>query len=879
QLLDDVAEPGSYLPPRYRLGTMVVDERFEHMFRALGWTQFTPLTKTDEWVTPFKNGALIEQVIRKRAFTNMRLVRNDNASIAAFNKIADELTARMKGHSGTVALDYNYAWPYETTFKGLLLQKSQKSLPPLPARQLLLSVIRDTLGRRTHRRGEVHLNTDILWSRLFRHVWERLNRAGSKKGPLLALGKPANSVTTILAQAPFISPEDVPTGCSDMIVMSRTRCPTTTCLKLAWQLLTKAIEAHIPLEIIFKKKTKQPGRKQRLKLHPSIYRLVVNADAQHQLETLPQIKKDCDTPDSIPSTAWDTAADLVRNEDNPAIPDLLHDMRQVGVLPLHDCLAESTYFIMALSVLVRCPESSTIYTFPFRTIADADVSATMGVMFCGKKELESASLEYIWSVSEIVFNEDIEDVYVEAESYIDRLKPRHDNPTVAKWQNRQPIAELRTFQDDDDSPVVLIVVAADIENQALLELSGLSDQQAKDRSFPVGKQSCVDLGFQKFAVWATLCVPDPEGVLDSQATVDDLIATIATKRKVAAVIMPGIAFGLKQDEQRIGDILLSTQIRLYEPAQTIEGGHERPRPIVPEANSFLVSTFRMSTPNWQKNTPDKDLRPRVHAGLFLSGGKLVNDPHMVFKLKQNARHAIGGEMAGAGVYASAARNQTPWIIVKSICDWGMHKGDNYQLNAAKNSADFVYHVLETRSFTTLVNKSHYSSDIPDKRNKVKLKKEDGPTMTQNTADRRFRIALSFSGDERSYVKKVADHLAKHFGEKHVFYDQNYRPELARVNLDTYLQDIYHKDSDLVALFFSDSYNKKDWCGLEWRAIRDLITTRPDHIIPIKMSASVLPKGLFPVDGYLPADELDPIDIAKDIIKRYAIEFLQSASIP
>ncbi len=36
-------------------------------------------------------------------------------------------------------------------------------------------------------------------SRLFRHVWERLNRAGSRQGPLMALGTKANSVTLILA--------------------------------------------------------------------------------------------------------------------------------------------------------------------------------------------------------------------------------------------------------------------------------------------------------------------------------------------------------------------------------------------------------------------------------------------------------------------------------------------------------------------------------------------------------------------------------------------------------------------------------------------------------------------------------------------------------
>ena len=699
QSLDAVAEPGSLLPPRYRLGTMVVDERFEHMFRALGWTQFTPLYNADEWTTSFKVRDLIEQVFRKRAFTNMRLVRNDSASIAAYKKIADELTVRMKGPSGYVAVNYNYPWQSKTIFKGRLLQKPQKACLPLPARQLLIGVIRDTLGRRTHRRGEVHLNADILWSRLFRHVWARLNRAGSRQGPLLALGTPSNSVTAILAQAPFISPEDEPTGCSDMLVMSRTRCPVTTCLKLAWQLLTKAIEAHIPLEIIFKSKTKGRGQKERLKLHPSIHRLAINTDAQHQLEALPPIKTDCDTLESIPSAAWNAVAVLVREEGNDAVSELLHDVRQVGVLPLKDRGAESAYFIMALSVLVRCHESSTMYVFPFRTIADADVSATMGMMFCGNQELGSEPLEYMWSVSEIVFNEYIEDVYVEAESYVHRLKPRKDNPTVANWQKRQPVRKLRTFQDDDDSPVVLIVAAADVEWQALRELSGFDD----NRCFPVGNQSCVDLGFEEVTVWGTLCAPGSVGSIGSQSTVADLIATISPKRRIAAVIMPGIAFGLQKDEQRIGDILLSAQIRLYEPRKMVEGGHEYPRPIIPEANKYLVGAFRAYVASWQKKTSNKDSLPRLYAGLLLSGEKLVNDSQHVLKLKLEARHAIGGEMEGAGVYSAAHPKSVPWIIVKSICDWGMNKNDEYQSIAAKNSADFVYHVLATQAFTQWVN--------------------------------------------------------------------------------------------------------------------------------------------------------------------------------
>ena len=87
----------------------------------------------------------------------------------------------------------------------------------------------------------------------------------------------------------------------------------------------------------------------------------------------------------------------------------------------------------------------------------------------------------------------------------------------------------------------------------------------------------------------------------------------------------------------------------------------------------------------------------------ISGEKLVNDSQHVLKLKLEARHAIGGEMEGAGVYSAAHPKSVPWIIVKSICDWGMNKNDEYQSIAAKNSADFVYHVLATQAFTQWVN--------------------------------------------------------------------------------------------------------------------------------------------------------------------------------
>lgn len=142
-------------------------------------------------------------------------------------------------------------------------------------------------------------------------------------------------------------------------------------------------------------------------------------------------------------------------------------------------------------------------------------------------------------------------------------------------------------------------------------------------------------------------------------------------------------------------------------------------------------------------------------------------------------------------------------------------------------------------------------------------------------ERRFRVGLSFSGDERDYVSGVAKCLIDYFGKTKVFYDVNFRAELARLDLDSYLQRIYRDDSDLIVLFFSESYDQKKWCGLEWRAIKNIISDRSNHIVLVKPSTSRLPDGLFQTDGYLSAESLCHEELAKEIIQRYTQEFGKS----
>lgn len=133
--------------------------------------------------------------------------------------------------------------------------------------------------------------------------------------------------------------------------------------------------------------------------------------------------------------------------------------------------------------------------------------------------------------------------------------------------------------------------------------------------------------------------------------------------------------------------------------------------------------------------------------------------------------------------------------------------------------------------------------------------------------KRFQVAFSFPGEKRNYVLRVAELLASKLGRDTVFYDDWYKHELARPNLDTYLQTIYHQQSQLIIPFLCADFERKQWCGLEWRAIRDLIKQRQDEdIMPLRFDDTHI-SGLFNIDGYIDLRIHTSEQIAELILKR------------
>lgn len=134
----------------------------------------------------------------------------------------------------------------------------------------------------------------------------------------------------------------------------------------------------------------------------------------------------------------------------------------------------------------------------------------------------------------------------------------------------------------------------------------------------------------------------------------------------------------------------------------------------------------------------------------------------------------------------------------------------------------------------------------------------------------FDVALSFPGEKRDYAHAVAERLSLRIGRRRVFFDNFYKSQLARPNLDILLQDIYRNRARLVVVFLCEAYASKDWCGIEFRAILDIIKHREyDKVMYVRHDDGHV-DGVLTTDGYIDANNHTPIKVADMILERVRI---------
>ena len=171
----------------------------------------------------------------------------------------------------------------------------------------------------------------------------------------------------------------------------------------------------------------------------------------------------------------------------------------------------------------------------------------------------------------------------------------------------------------------------------------------------------------------------------------------------SCVFMVGIAGGLSKDV-KLGDVVVSTQIKYYEIAKETPSGSE-PRPDAAPVDTELLNRARYYGADWHtfiraKRPGDSTNNeiPQVFFGVIASGEKVIADEARASELKQlhSKIFAIDTESYGVGDAAARATNRPRFIAIRGISDYAdNNKNDDWQEYATDSAAAFTVAFLRS----------------------------------------------------------------------------------------------------------------------------------------------------------------------------------------
>ncbi|MCG8926149.1 toll/interleukin-1 receptor domain-containing protein [Lentzea sp. CC55] len=130
-------------------------------------------------------------------------------------------------------------------------------------------------------------------------------------------------------------------------------------------------------------------------------------------------------------------------------------------------------------------------------------------------------------------------------------------------------------------------------------------------------------------------------------------------------------------------------------------------------------------------------------------------------------------------------------------------------------------------------------------------------MTSPSFD--YDVCLSFAGEQRSYVERVAISLTSR--NVRVFYDLNEQATLWGRDLYEHLDDVYRKKARYCIIFISQDYVRKVWTNHERvSAQARAIELGSEYILPARFDDSEVP-GIRSTVGYIDLNVTSPEDLA------------------
>ncbi len=130
---------------------------------------------------------------------------------------------------------------------------------------------------------------------------------------------------------------------------------------------------------------------------------------------------------------------------------------------------------------------------------------------------------------------------------------------------------------------------------------------------------------------------------------------------------------------------------------------------------------------------------------------------------------------------------------------------------------------------------------------------------------RYDVALSFAGEDRPYVERVAKELQVR-GVR-VFYDRHEQTDLWGKDLYLHLSDVYGKTARYCVMFVSKHYVRKMWTKHERRSAQErALQENREYILPVRFDDSKVP-GLLQTIGYLDLKGIKATELASTISQK------------
>ena len=131
---------------------------------------------------------------------------------------------------------------------------------------------------------------------------------------------------------------------------------------------------------------------------------------------------------------------------------------------------------------------------------------------------------------------------------------------------------------------------------------------------------------------------------------------------------------------------------------------------------------------------------------------------------------------------------------------------------------------------------------------------------------KYHVALSFAGEDRDYVEKVAKILEAEGVE--VFYDRFEEDVLWGKDLYSYLTDVYRNQAMFTVMFVSEAYGLKRWTNHERKSAQArAFSESREYILPAFFDDTIQVPGLLETTGHVSLKNKSPEVFAALIVKK------------